>query len=322
MQKIFIGREKEQTILKEAIASPRAEMVAVIGRRRVGKTFLIKTFYKEDTIFEITGLQNATADKQLAHFHFTMQAHADTRIPIEKPDTWLRTFMVLTYVLEEKLKKETQKKVVFLDELPWLASNNSEFMTGLEFFWNSWAVNQNIVVVICGSAASWMIKNLVNNTGGLYNRITKRIYMKPFTLNETKQYFDNQYFNFSLYEIIELYMAMGGIPHYLKEVKGNKSAVQNIDDICFSEIGLLRDEFRLMFFSLFENAEKHIAIIRSLATTNQGLTRPKLIALMSMHYSIYNSLKIKYMREVVLGSILVKPKPIKHGVAMPLKVFV
>lgn len=279
MQKLFIGREKEKEILQDAISSHEAEMVAVIGRRRVGKTFLIKTTYKEPTIFEITGLQNATTEKQLEHFNYTMQAHANTRIPIEKPDSWLRAFRVLTYVLEEKLKDTTEKKVVFFDELPWLASNNSEFMTGLEFFWNSWAVNQNIVLVICGSAASWMIKNLVNNTGGLYNRITKRIYMQPFTLNETKQYFDNQHFNFSLYEMITLYMAMGGIPHYLKEVKGNKSAVQNIDRICFSETGLLRDEFRLMFFSLFENADKHIAIIRALATTNQGLTRPQLIAL-------------------------------------------
>lgn len=273
----FIGREKEKEILREALQSQEAEMVAVIGRRRVGKTFLIKTEYEKQILFEITGLQDAPVEQQLAHFNFTLAKYAQSDIPIEKAKDWLNAFMLLTYVLKKKLEESDSKKVIYFDELPWLAKNDSGFLTGLEFFWNSWAVRQNVVVVICGSAATWMIRNLVNNTGGLYNRITRRIYMKPFTLAETKKYFQSRHFNFTNYEIVQIYMALGGIPHYLKEVKGNKSAAQNIDDICFASLGLLRDEFRLMFSSLFENAEKHIAIIRALSTSRQGLPRQKIV---------------------------------------------
>ncbi|MCK6691008.1 MAG: ATP-binding protein [Thermoanaerobaculia bacterium] len=275
----FIGREKEKEVLQHALLSPEAEFVSVIGRRRVGKTFLIKTVYEKNIIFEITGLQNATVDKQLEHFNFTLAQYAQSDIPIAKATSWLDAFHLLTYVLKKKMDEAPGKKVVFFDELPWLAKNDPGFLTGLEYFWNSWAVTQPLVVVICGSAASWMIQNVVNNTGGLYNRLTKRIYLKPFSLAETKKYLQSRRLNFSNYEITELYMAMGGIPHYLKEVKGNKSATQNIDEICFSTTGLLRDEFRLMFSSLFENAEKHTAIIRALATSHQGLTRQAIVQL-------------------------------------------
>lgn len=277
MEISLIGREKEKEILQEALGTPEAEMIAVVGRRRVGKTFLIKRVYEEHFIFEITGLQDASTEKQLDHFYFTLAKYAQSDIPIEKATSWLDAFRLLTVILDKKLKESTGKKVIFFDELPWLAKNESGFLTGLEFFWNSWAVNQKVVLVVCGSAASWMIRNLVNNTGGLYNRITRRINVMPFTLAETKKYFQNQAFNFTHYEIVQLYMAMGGIPHYLKEVKGNKSAIQNIDELCFAPLGLLRDEFRLMFYSLFENAEKHIAIIRTLSTSKQGLPRQKII---------------------------------------------
>jgi uncharacterized protein len=277
MNQVLIGREAEKAILREALQSAEAEMVAVIGRRRVGKTFLIKKEYGNDFIFEITGLQNATVAEQLEHFNATLSKYAQSDIPIEKASTWLGAFMLLTTILNKKLAETDQKTVIFLDEVPWMAKKDSGFITGLDFFWNSFAVNKNVVVVLCGSSAAWMIDNLVNNTGGLYNRITRRIYIKPFTLVETKKYFQHKQFNFTNYEIVELYMALGGIPHYLKEVKGGKSVVQNVDAICFSDTGLLKDEFSKLYFSLFENAEKHMAIIRALSTSKQGLTRQKIV---------------------------------------------
>lgn len=279
MDQALIGRDAEKLILREALQSPEAEMVAVIGRRRVGKTFLVKQEYGNDFIFEITGLQNATVAEQLEHFNLTLSKYAQSDMPIEKANTWLGAFRLLTLYLDKKLVKTGHKKVVFLDEVPWMAKNDSGFITGLDFFWNSFAVNKNVVVVLCGSSASWMIENLVNNTGGLYNRITRRIYMKPFSLTETERYFRHKQFNFTRYEIVELYMALGGIPHYLKEVKGEKSIAQNVDNICFSDTGLLKDEFSKLYFSLFENAQKHMAIIRALSTSKQGLTRQKIVAL-------------------------------------------
>jgi len=275
MTKELIGRKKEKDILKKALASNEAEMVAVLGRRRVGKTFLITKMYHKHFSFEITGLQNADLSRQLAHFSFSLKQQSKGKAPFKEPKNWLEAFQQLVLYLDDLPKKE--KQVIFFDELPWLASPKSGFLTGLGFFWNSWAVRENIVVVICGSAASWMIQKVVNNTGGLYNRVTKRIYLKPFTLAETKAYLKSKYLNFTDYQIAQIYMAIGGIPHYLKEIESGKSAIQNIDAICFSDTGLLKDEFNRLFISLFSHAEKHIAIVRALAKAHQGLTRTQLV---------------------------------------------
>ncbi len=275
MDKKLIGRQKEQEILKEALHSREAEMVAVIGRRRVGKTFLIKEVYNQQILFEITGLQDTSLKKQLQHFSFTLSQYAKNEMPMKDPTNWLEAFQLLVLYLDKKGKKE--KSIVFFDELPWLASRRSDFLTGLGFFWNSWAVNKNVVVVICGSAASWMIDKVVNNKGGLHNRITKRIFLQPFTLAETEAFLKNKKIGFKRHQIIEIYMALGGIPHYLKEIKSGKSPVQNIDDICFSKEGMLRDEFSRLYPSLFSNADRHISVIRALGTSHQGLTRPTIV---------------------------------------------
>jgi len=306
MNQVLIGREAEKIILRDALQSPEAEMVAVIGRRRVGKTFLIKNEYRSHFVFEITGLQSASVADQLEHFHITLSKYAQSDIPIQKANNWLGAFRLLTYVLNKKLAENDSKKVVFLDEVPWMAKNDSGFITGLDFFWNSFAVNKNVLVVLCGSSASWMIENLVNNTGGLYNRITRRIYMKPFSLAETKQYFQYKQFNFTDYEIVELYMALGGIPHYLKEVDGGKSVAQNVDHICFSDTGLLKDEFTKLYFSLFENAEKHMAIIRALSTSKQGLTRQKIVELAKV---AENGNTTKVLEELEQSSFITAYRP-------------
>ncbi len=228
-------------------------------------------------MFSTSGELGAPLSEQLQRWSFGLREYSGATLPLAVPNTWLDAFILLIEYLKTLDLKE--KKVIFLDEISWLATGDAGFMRGLSFFWNNWAVNHNIVVVLCGSAASWMIQNLVHHKGGLHNRITKRIFLQPFTLRETEQYLKARGFQFTRYEIVELYMALGGIPHYLKEVRGEKSVVQNIDRLCFSETGFLRDEFKKLYVSLFENAEKHIAIIRALATSKQGLTRQRLVEL-------------------------------------------
>ncbi len=272
----FIGRIKEQAILQKALQSNTAEMVAVIGRRRVGKTFLVNTIYKKQLVFEVTGIQNAPFKRQVKNFLYQLSQYSNTSLPAKIPTDWLDVFILLIDYLKEK-QKEQEKMVVFLDELPWLATKRSGFLQGLSFFWNSWAVKQNIVVVICGSAASWMIQKVVNHKGGLHNRITRRIYLEPFNLAETAAYLKSRHINLDQYQITQLYMAMGGIPHYLNEIEGGKSATQNIDDICFSKDGALRDEFSRLYLALFDNAEKHILVIRALAAKKYGLTRTEIV---------------------------------------------
>lgn len=272
----LIGRIEEQEILQKALLSSKAEMVSVIGRRRVGKTFLIESVYGDKIDFEITGIQYATRTQQLRNFNIQLSKYFKDSNLLSEPRDWIEAFHFLSQLLEQKKKRG--KMVVFLDELPWMATHRSSFLKGLSFFWNSWAVKQNIVVVICGSAASWMIKKVVHHKGGLHNRITRRITLKPFTLLETEQFFQAKNINIERYQILHLYMATGGVPHYLDEIEGGKSAAQNINRICFSENGLLYDEFPKLYSSLFEDAELHTKIIRALAQKRKGLTRDEIIS--------------------------------------------
>ena len=275
MAAFFIGRGEERKILMDALGSQEAEMVAVIGRRRVGKTYLIESVYQKEIVFQITGLQNATKSEQLDNFTIRLNELSTSKLPIEKPKSWLRAFAMLATYLEDQIG--TTKKVVFLDELPWLSTHKSGFLTGLSYFWNSWAVKKNIVLVVCGSAASWMIQKVINNRGGLYNRVTKRIFLSPFNLAETEAYFQAKGFDFTRYQITQLYLALGGVPHHLKEVQNGKTAVQNINQICFSKNGLLRTEFSRLYPALFAKADNHIAVIRALAAKQKGLTRNEII---------------------------------------------
>ncbi|NRB50622.1 MAG: AAA family ATPase [Saprospiraceae bacterium] len=273
----LIGRKEEIAVLENALKSTTAEMVSVIGRRRVGKTFLINQIYEKHIAFSISGTQNTPLKEQLGNFAYLLNEYANSTIAYKTPDSWQEAFQMLITYLKEKTVKSKEKIVVFFDELPWLATPRSGFLRSFSFFWNNWAVRQNIVVVICGSAASWMIQKVVHHRGGLYNRITQRIFLEPFDLSETELYLKSRNLHFEKYQIVQLYMAMGGIPHYLKEISKGKSATENINRICFSKGGLLRDEFLNLYPSLFANADRHIAIIRALAKKKQGLTRQQIV---------------------------------------------
>ena len=276
MEKILVGRKEEQAILQKALASSEAEMVAIIGRRRVGKTFLVNEVYRDQIAFGITGTQNGATARQLQNFRDQLEAVTKPYTQLPLPGNWQEAFKMLRLHLQELLPKSKEKKVLFFDELPWLAGHRSGFLEAFGYFWNSWASQQPLVVVICGSAASWMIQRVVNDRGGLHNRITRRIFLLPFKLSETEQYLRSRGVVLDRYQLVQIYMAMGGIPHYLKEIESGKSAVQNIDAICFSRQGLLSDEFERLYPSLFAKAENHIAIARALAEKKQGMTRNEL----------------------------------------------
>lgn len=271
----LIGREEEQQILQQALVSPEAEMISIIGRRRVGKTYLVRTVYEHQIIFEVSGLQDATGSEQLRNFANQLRKYSGSKVRFPPPKDWLDAFFMLVDFLEQL--DLSKKAVVFFDEVPWMATHKSGFLKGLSYFWNSWAVKQNIVVVICGSAASWMIQKILRNKGGLHNRVTKRIRLRPFTLSESETFLASRGIRLDRYQLLQLYMVMGGIPHYLKEIEGGKSATQNIDKICFSENGLLRDEFLSLYPALFKHSDYHTTIIRTLASKPQGLTRLDLV---------------------------------------------
>jgi AAA+ ATPase superfamily predicted ATPase len=271
----LVGRHEEIQIMNSLLVSGEPEMLALIGRRRVGKTYLIKEVYRNHTCFEMTGIKDATLKEQLYNFTLQLKKYTQSKIDLAIPDNWITAFDQLSiYLSGLKTKK---KKVVFFDELPWLASHRSGFLQALGHFWNNWAVNENVILVICGSAASWMINKVVNNKGGLHNRITKLINLEPFTLAETEEFFKSKNISLNRYQIAQLYMVMGGIPHYLKEITKGMGAVQNIESICFSKHGLLKNEFRNLYQALFDKATHHETIVRALAKKWKGLTRNEIV---------------------------------------------
>ncbi len=271
----IIGRASEKKTLKKLYDSKRSEFVAVYGRRRVGKTFLLKELFGETYSFYMTGLSITNLKGQLLNF-YTALGKFDTTLQ-EKliPNNWFEAFQLLINYLENSTAK---RKVVFIDELPWLDTPRSDFISSLEYFWNSWAYHRkDILLIVCGSATSWMINELINNHGGLHNRVTTRIHLQPFTLGEMETFLRAKGAVYDRYQLVQLYMAMGGIPFYLDEVDVKQSIAQNIDRLFFSQGGLLRTEFSNLYRSLFKKQERHIAIIEALATKSKGLSRKDLV---------------------------------------------
>lgn len=275
MEKL-IGRELEKKLLKDAMDSGAPELIALFGRRRVGKTFLIRQYLGKDLSFEFVGTRDAKLEEQLDNFHKALGKAAGNDKLYQKPATWADAFDLLSHFLTPKLA--AGRSVVFLDEFPWLSTHKSSFLPAFDHWWNSWGTKQaSLVVVICGSAASWMIQNVVNNKGGLHNRITRKIRLLPFNLKETEDFLQARNVNLDRYQILQLYMIMGGIPHYLKEIQKGESSTQSIDRICFTKDGLLESEFKNLYHSLFDDATRHLAVVRALAINNSGMTRSEII---------------------------------------------
>ena len=273
----MIGRKKEIAVLANAYESQKPELIAVFGRRRVGKTYLIGSFFKGKIDFELTGLKDGTKEQQLRNFSYSLKDAKKTDELPPPPIDWLEAFHQLKTHLES-IGDSERRKVVFIDEVPWIATGKSDFLTGFSYFWNSYAAKTNIVVVICGSATAWMIQKIINDKGGLHNRVTRRIHLQSFTLAETEAYFLEKHIAFDRYQLLLIYMTMGGIPHYLEQVQGGKSAIQNIDEICFQPQGLLRTEFENLYSSLFANPERYESIISVLSATWKGMSRLEIIA--------------------------------------------
>lgn len=281
MKKIFIGREEEKNILLKAYNHREARFVAIFGRRRVGKTYLIRQVLEGKIAFYMTGLSNVKSHQQIFNFHTALQRQGGNFPTV--PQNWFFAFQNLIDFLEAA---SHPKKVVFLDELPWLATKKSDFLSALEHFWNSWAsAREDVMLVVCGSAASWMVNELIKNKGGLHNRVTDRIRLEPFTLRETEAFLRARNPHIDRYSIVQLYMVMGGVPFYLDAVSEQESAMQNIERICFSRNGVLREEFTFLLQSLFSKAEQHIAILNALSTKNKGLTRNHIVEVTKVHNS-------------------------------------
>ena len=279
-EKQIVGRKREIDLLNRFIDSDEAEFVAVYGRRRVGKTYLVKSLFQKDFSFYMTGLANSDLKKQLQNFSDAFSQYFSTKATVKK---WFEAFNLLR---DELSKSHKGKKIIFIDELPWFDTAKSDFVSALEHFWNSWASDDpSIKLIVCGSATSWMMNKLINNKGGLHNRVTHQIKLSPFTLGECEEFLKMKNFAMDRFEIAQFYMVFGGIPYYLKLLDNGESLAQNVDRLLFSEDGELRNEFHNLYRALFRNSEKYIAIVEVLAQKKKGITRNTLIKELSVESS-------------------------------------
>ncbi len=278
----LIGRQTEVRLLEKLFHSKKAEFLTLYGRRRVGKTYLIREFFsKQDNslFFNVTGAQQGSLKEQLTHF--TQQLgkifYGGYSFPV--PKNWDEALQLLNTGIEKEDKKK--KIILFFDELPWMATRNSRLLQRLDYFWNQhWSSDPRIKLIVCGSSASWIIHKIIKNRGGLHNRITQKIRLEPFSLSETKLYLNELGIKLSDPHILQLYLLTGGVPYYLSHLKKGLSATQLIEDLAFTENGILREEFDNLFHSLFDEADDYIHLIKMIASKRYGIGQQELLKLM------------------------------------------
>lgn len=273
----IVGRREEKKQLKKRLSSKEAEFIAVYGRRRVGKTCLIKYAIENAKLhsIEITGLKDGGMVSQLDIFTRAFKKSFKPIYELAPPTNWMEAFEMLTKAIDHLPKN--RPFVIFLDELPWLATPKSNLLQALDHYWNTEWVNRSFIkLIVCGSAASWILDNMINTRGGLHNRLTENIQLKPFQIHEVDEFLTNRSFRMNITQILDLYLIMGGIPFYLKALEKEMSAMQNINQLCFTANGLLFEEFNRLYHSLFKNSEAYIEIIRIIAKQPQGIDLRKL----------------------------------------------
>jgi AAA+ ATPase superfamily predicted ATPase len=278
--KNIFGRDRELSLFEQIEENSMSEFVAVYGRRRIGKTYLVHEYFKNHKFFfEFIGTKNSPAKIQIKNFYREIKRKWNSKVS-EEPRDWSEALSLLVDLIEmQSVKKTDEKKIIFFDELPWLASKKSGFIEALEYLWNSFLSKRaDVILVVCGSSANWMISQIVNNKGGLHNRLTRPpIAMMPFTLRETQRYLKTKAIDVNPQQIAEFYMVTGGVAYYLNQIQRGETSAQFINRTFFMIAGELRNEFERLFQSLFDHFEIHVKIVKCLAQHPFGLSQKDLI---------------------------------------------
>ena len=270
---MLIAREKEKEALLKLVDSDESQFAAIYGRRRVGKTYLIRQTFNNKFTFQHAGYANGNKEEELFGFCASLREYGFA--DFEKPTNWLEAFEILKDLIR---RSSDEKKLIFIDELSWLDTPKSDFLIALEAFWNSWASARNdIVLIVCGSATTWITNNIIHNKGGLYNRLSLQIHLEPFTLGECEKYTKAMKIVMNRHQMLECYMIMGGVPYYWSLLQKGKSLPQNIDAIFFDKDAPLKNEFKYLYSSLYKNPEKYIKVISALGKKKAGMTRMELL---------------------------------------------
>lgn len=288
---MLIGREEEIRQLKDAYTSKESEFVAIYGRRRIGKTYLVRETLQDKFTFSHAGVAKLATKGQLQAFYISLVEHGYT--PPSVPKNWLEAFHHLSAFIG---KADGRKNVIFLDELPWMDTHKSDFLPAFEHFWNAWAsARKDILLIVCGSATSWIINKIINNHGGLHDRLSKSIRLKPFTLRECEKYVNSMGMRMSRSHILEAYMIFGGVPYYWSKLDKRYSLAQNIDRMFFSQDAIFEKEYDNLYSSLFKHPEPYLKIIEALGKKKIGMTREELSSATSI---LQNGNMTKYLNEL------------------------
>ena len=270
----IIGRKHEQDILAKCVESNKAEFIAIYGRRRIGKTYLVRQYFSDNFDFYATGVYKVPRAEQLKIWQKQLAKFSGKKRV--RPNDWFEAFAQLQEYIETLEQKE--KVIIFIDELPWLDTPKSGFIRALELFWNSWAAQRKgLKLIVCGSATTWMTNKLLGDKGGLHNRVTRPIRLAPFTLKETEDYLQSIDIEWERSEILNTYMILGGTPYYLSLLRPELSLWQNVDELFFSRDATLKTEYAFLFNSLFNQASLYMRVVETLATKLMGMTRTELV---------------------------------------------
>lgn len=307
----IIGRKEEIGILKRFLESDQAEFLAIYGRRRIGKTFLIRSFFVDKSIifFDITGTKDGLLSEQIKHFTKQIGNIFYNGAKLKAGKNWDETFDILTTAIKSVIDK---KVILFFDEFPWMATKNSRLLQGLDYYWNQhWSKNPKIKLAICGSSASWIIEKIVNNKGGLHNRLTHQINLEPFNLKDTKAFLNSRGIKLNNEQILPIYMVTGGVPYYLSKIEKGLSAVQNIEKLAFQRKSFLLEEFDNLFSSLFEDHETNIDLVRAIAKNRYGIGQEELLKRMGK--ALHGKSGLKKLKALQDANFIISFKPHLHS---------
>ena len=302
----MIGRKIEIEKIERLLVSGHSEFLAVTGRRRVGKTFLVDSLLKNHYCFSMTGIQNASLAVQLVNFGVKLAEYNGTNLP-QQPKNWQTAFLQLKGYL--KTLPKNRKHVIFLDELPWIETPKSGFVQMLAHFWNDYLSKEpHFILVICGSATSWIIRKVINDSGGLHNRITENIHLYPFTLAETHAFLTGKRLSFNVHDLTKVYMALGGIPFYLENLRKGESFSAAIERLCFAPTGILYNEYHNLYQALFNNAEIHQQIVAALSARHHGMLHTEILQEIGMNQPTGSYQRA--MEELIVSDFVVENTPL------------
>jgi uncharacterized protein len=308
----IISRKEEVAILRQMLNSGVPEFLALYGRRRVGKTFLIRQFFatqKNVVFFNVTGAKDGLFHEQIGHFSEQIGMVFLNGVIPKAGKNWDETFGLLTKTF--KAFPKNKKIVLFFDELPWMATKRSRLLQNLDYYWNQhWSNDNRIKLIVCGSSASWILNKIIRNRGGLYNRITRRIYLEPFNLLETKMFLRRMGVNLNDKQILLLYMAIGGIPYYLRNVDKGLTAMQLIEKMAFSKKAFLLDEFDNLFSSLFDDGDIYADIVRKISQYHYGIGQRQLLESLGTH--ALGGVGAKKLKDLEETGFIISFKPLYH----------